>query len=129
MLNPDFTKYSLALIKDNKIIFSSTKSRLVPLLECIQRFKIKVNNCILHDRRIGLAAARLIVFSNMISKVFTLTCSFQAKELLEKNNIQLIADEFVVNILKENGEICPMELRAKELNDNKEFYLFLINKK
>ena len=45
MLDPDFNKYSLALIKDNKILFSSDKSALRPLVECVRECKFKDCTC------------------------------------------------------------------------------------
>lgn len=124
MLAPDFTKYSLALIKDNKIIFSSKESGLKPLIECIKKYKSKFKDCILHDKIIGLAAARLILYSAMINLIFAEVASKPAKELLEKNSIRVDAQKIVDNILNKNKTgICPMELKAIKTKDNE---LFLI---
>ena len=124
MLVPDFTKYSLALIKDDKILFSSEKSGLRPLIECVKEFKNKVKDCILYDKIVGLAAARLILYSEMINSVFTDIVSEKGKEFLEKNNIELDSKEIVDNILnnKKDG-ICPMEQKAIEIEDNELFFL------
>lgn len=126
MLNPDFENYSLALVKDDKIIFKSTRSGLRPLVECINKFYSKVNACILHDRVIGLAAAKLIVYSNIISKVRSEVCSEYSGHYLLNNEIDIITDKIVKNILtKDKLSICPMELKAKNMEDNKLFYLQL----
>jgi hypothetical protein len=123
MLEPDFNNYSLALIKDDKILFSSTKSGLRPLVECVQKFKLKVSSCILHDKVIGLAAARIIVYSGMISHIKTTVCSKPAKEFLDKTNITLNSKKIVDNILDVNkSDMCPMEKRAIEAEDNKSFF-------
>lgn len=128
MLAPDFTKYSLALIKDDKILFSSEKSGLKPLIECVKEFKNKVKDCILHDKVVGLAAARLIVYSGMINSVFTDTASEKAKELLENNNIRLDAQKIVDNILNNKKDnICPMEQKAIEIEDNELFFSNVIH--
>ena len=128
MLSPDFTKYSLALIKDNNIVFSSDKSGLRPLIECIKECKSKFKDCILHDKVVGLAAARLIVYSDMISLVITDIASKPAEELLNKNNVILNAQKIVDNILtKDKSAICQMELKAQLKEDNHEFFLEINN--
>ena len=119
VLAPDFTKYSLALIKDDKIIFSSKKSSLKPLIECIKRYKLKFKGCVLHDKIIGLAAARLIIHSKMIKLAFGCIVSKPAKDLLEKNGIKINTQEIVNNILNKNEDgICPMEKKAIEIKDD-----------
>lgn len=128
MLSPNFTKYSLALIKDNNIVFSSDKSGLRPLIECVNECKSKFRDCILHDKVVGLAAARLIVYSDMISLVITDVASKPAEELLNKNNIIIKAQKIVDNILtKDKSSICPMELKAQLKDDNHEFFLEINN--
>lgn len=121
MLAPDFSRYFLALIKDDRIVFSSDKSGLRPLIECINKFKLK--DCILHDKVVGLAAARLIIYSEMFSRVITPLASRPAVELLNNANIILKATLVVDNILnKDKSSICPMELKAQNLS-NKDFFL------
>jgi len=123
MLNPDFSQYSLALIKDDKIIFSSDKSGLRPLIECIKKSKGKEANCILFDKVIGLAAARCIIYSGFISNVIAGTASEKAIESLEKNSIKVKAATIVKNICnKDRTGICPMEKKALEAADNATFY-------
>lgn len=128
MFKPNFKKYSLILVKGNKIIFSSNKSGLSPLVECVREYRGKLEGCVLYDRVIGLAAARLIVYSKIIFKVVSRVSSKAAKNLLDGNKIELIAANIVDNILTKNrSNICPMELKAKKMN-NKIFYLNLIKK-
>lgn len=126
MLIPDFNEYSLALIKDDKIVFSSDKSGLRPLLECINKFRLKISDCILHDKFVGLAAARLIVYSKIIFSVNTNTISKPAKKLLEEKNIIINANNVVENILtKEGSDICSMEKKALSISSNEDFFLEL----
>jgi len=126
MQTPDFEKYSLALIKDNEVVYSSEKSGLRPVFECVSACKGKFNNCILHDKVMGLAAARVVVYSGMISEVITLVASRLAKDLLEKNNIKLTACNIVENILtKDKSRICPGELKAQQITDNRDFFMHL----
>jgi len=123
-MNPDFSKYSLALIKGDKIIYSSTASGLRPLVDCLAKNKQK--NCTLHDKVIGLAAAKLAHDSGMIDLIVTNTISRPAKEYLV-GKIDLIYNEEVENILdKERKSVCPMEKNAMNM-DEKEF-LELVDK-
>lgn len=116
-MKPNFAKYSLALIKNNKIIYSSDKSGLRPLVECINKYKSKLKNCTLYDKVIGLAAAKLIVYSGMFSSVITKVISKLALDYL-RDKINLEYESLTENILNnEKTSICPMELKAKELDD------------
>jgi hypothetical protein len=115
--------YSLALIKDNKIVFSSEKPGLRPLLECVIECKDKYSSCTLHDKVTGLAAARLVVYSGMVSNIKTKTASKLAADFLKQNKIELSAQTTVNNILnKDRTSVCPMELRASDAKDNAQFF-------
>tara|TARA_Y100000310_G_C20550112_1_gene747636 strand:- start:592 stop:990 length:399 start_codon:yes stop_codon:yes gene_type:complete len=123
MIKPDFSKYSLALVSDGKVVFSSLKSGLRPLFECVNEFRGKSEGCEVHDKVVGLAAARLIVYSGMIKGVCTLTCSKLAEELLKKEGVELSAENIVDNILTgDKTNVCPMEVKAIGIS-NEEFYL------
>jgi len=126
MLNHDFTKYSLVLIKDDNTIFSSDKSGLRPLIECVRKYKSKFNKCTLHDKVVGLASARLIVCFDGISLVISNVISESANELLSKNKIKIETKKIVKNILnKDKSSICPMELKAQIIENNEKFFLEL----
>lgn len=122
----DFEKYSLLLIKDNKIIHSSEESGLRPLLNCITIIKKEhptIRGCILHDRAIGLAAAKLVVYSRNISGVNARIASRPAIEFLEQNKIPIQAETVVDNILRKDKKgICPMELLASKIKSPKKFF-------
>lgn len=124
MLDIDFSKYSLVLFKDSKIVLSSTESGLRPLIECVKKYKGEIKDCTLYDKVIGLAAAKLVVYSKVVSLVITQTCSRLAKEFLEENNIGLKAENIVDNILTEDrSAICPMELKAMSIDGVEDFFL------
>jgi hypothetical protein len=113
MLKVDFNKYSLALIQDDKIIFSSYRHGLRPLMDCLENYSQVKEKLTLHDKVIGLAAAKLIVYSEIIAEVHTPLCSKPAKKFLEENGIKLYAKEIVANILKKDrSSVCPGEIIA-----------------
>ena len=113
MLKPDFTKYSLALILGNKIIFSSQANGLKPLWDCLENYRQAKDKFILFDKVMGLAAAKLIVYSKIISEIQTLLVSQPAKKFLEDSGISIKAEKTVDNILtKDRQSICPGEIIA-----------------
>ncbi|MCX5848592.1 MAG: DUF1893 domain-containing protein [Deltaproteobacteria bacterium] len=112
MLIPDFSRYSLALFEGNKLIYSSEEKGVRPLFDCLEKHKNK-SGLILHDKVIGLAAAKLIVYSGIISEVITTIASIPAKKFLEDNGIIITAYEVTANILtKDRNTICPGEVIA-----------------
>ncbi len=124
MLQPDFTKYSLALIENDKVVFSSRESGLKPLWECLKRFHDSKRNFILFDKVIGLAAAKLIVHARIISRIETPLASEPAKTFLEKNAILIKAARIVPNILtKDRKTICPGEIIALNTSYTDDFLI------
>jgi hypothetical protein len=113
MLKPDFTKYSLALVQGDKIIFSSKGRGLKPLWDCLENYRQTKERFILYDKVIGLAAAKLVVYSEIISEIQTLLISQPAKKFLEENGIKIEAEKTAANILTQDRlAICPGEIIA-----------------
>jgi hypothetical protein len=123
MLTPDFTRYSLALFHEGRIIFYSEKEGLRPLVECIRACRGRFSGCELHDRAIGLAAAKLVVASGMIGRVITRRASARAVALLEKHAVPLTVDEVVPVILnRDRTALCLMEQKAEATEDPERFF-------
>ena len=117
---------SLVLTKNQEII-KSTKKGVRPLFDIVKKYKNKISGCVLYDKVVGLAAARLIVYSGFIIEVHTPVVSKKAKKLLEQNQIKINYEEIVENILRKDSQgVCPMETKAHNIT-NKEFY-FELNK-
>jgi len=113
MLKPDFTRYSLALVQGDKIIYSSQGNGLKPLWDCLEDYRHEKKSLILHDKVIGLAAAKLVSYSGIISAIQALLVSQPAKIYLEENHIKIEAKITVANILtKDRRSICPGEIIA-----------------
>lgn len=126
MKDADFSKYSLALIFNGRKLFSSNQHGISPLVVCINTYQSCVGKCILHDKVVGLAAARLISNSKMISSIVTQTISCPAKNHLERYNIEIKADAVVDNILTADKQsICPAELIAMNIHDDQLFMAFI----
>jgi len=123
MLKPDFTKYSLALIQGYKIIFSSQRHGLKPLWDCLQNYRQTKERFILHDKVIGLAAARLVVYSGITAEIQTFLISQPAKKFLDENGVKVEAEKTVANILtQDRRSICPGEIIALDTADPDEFF-------
>jgi hypothetical protein len=117
MLIPDFTRYSLALLEGEKLIYSACGGGLRPLWDALGKFQGK-SGLILHDKVIGLAAARLIVQSGMIAATFTRVASLPAKQFLENNGVALTAFDVAANILtQDKSAVCPGEVIALNTSD------------
>lgn len=108
----DFSKYTLALYEGDKLIYSSQEKGLRPLLDCLDKNK-KKSGLILHDKVIGLAAAKLIVYSGTIAEIVTTVASIPAKKFLEDNGIVIGAYKVAANIMTRDGKaVCPGEVIA-----------------
>ena len=128
MIKPDFKQYTLKLLKDTYTIYTSDKPGLRPLYDCITKYKGEFNGCILHDKIIGVAAARLILYSDMISEIHTKICSMGAKQILMDAGIMVKAEEVVDVILNNNkSSQCPMEAKALAMDNNQRFYAHMKN--
>ncbi len=121
MLIPDFTRYSLALLEGEKLLYSACGGGLRPLWDALEKFRGK-SGLILHDKVIGLAAARLIVNSGMIAEIFTRVASLPAKQFLENNGVALTAFDVAANILtQDKSAVCPGEVIALNTSDQDAF--------
>ena len=117
MLIPDFTIYRLALLEGDNLIYSSVEGGLRPLCDALGKFKGK-SGLTLHDKIMGLAAARLTARSGIVSDIFALVTSLPAKEFLDETGIRLIAFDYVAHILTpDKSSICPFELLAMSTSD------------
>ena len=121
MLIPDFSRYSLALVEGEAIIHSSNGAGLRPLWDALKIFHDR-SGLILHDKVMGLAAARLIVYSGVVAGVVTKVVSMPARRFLQENGIALSADGVADNILtRDTSSVCPGEVIALSTDDPKVF--------
>jgi hypothetical protein len=118
MIEPDFNRYALALIHEDRIVFTSEKPGLEPILECLDACRGHYRDCILHDRVFGLAAARLMAPADLIRTVVTRAVSRPALAYLEARGIDVQAEAVVAGILtRDRSRVCPGEVIALETDD------------
>lgn len=123
MLTPDFDCYSLALFHEGRMVFSSEKEGLRPLVECIRACRGRFSGCELHDRAIGLAAAKLVVATGgMIDRIATRRVSERAMALLGRHAVPIAAGEVVPVLLnRDRSGPCLMEQKASATEDPQQF--------
>ena len=131
MCKPLFNEFltsgdTLQVYKDDKLIFSSRKDRLLPLLEYFDRFAPYYQQVVIFDKIMGNAAALLSVKASC-QEVYSPLGSQLATKTLDRYGIKYHITEIVSHIQKPNEEdMCPME----KLSMNKtpeEFYEVIRN--
>lgn len=112
---------SLVVIKNGKIIFSSDKDRLRPIIICINQNKLAMQNSIILDKVIGLAAAKLLVYAK-VKEIYSLVASRSAVSYLSENGISIKAEKVVDKILNnDKSDLCPMEKLAETMTEKELF--------
>ena len=126
-MKPDFTKYTLALFSQGHIIFESNESRLKPLVEMVQIYQGKYTGCELHDKIVGLASAKVIAASGIVSELLAGVMSQDARDFLRPTDINFTFQELTEYIINNDKTgPCPMEVKAREIEDLEEFYLAMV---
>ena len=99
---------SLQVYKGNKLLFSSNKDGLLPLLEYIDGFT-HYHRVVIFDKIMGNAAALLCVKANC-REVYSPLGSQLAITTLDKYSIKYHLTEIIPYIQKPDGkDMCPME--------------------
>ena len=121
-MKPDFEKYTLALFSQGHIVFESNESRLKPLVEMVQIYKGQETNCELHDKIVGLASAKIIVASKIVTELHAGVMSKPARDFLRPTEINFTFQELTDGI-KNNDKTgpCPMEVKAMEIAEPDDF--------
>jgi len=113
--------YSLVVKRGYKIIFTSKKSGLCPLIEAANKGFLK--NSLVIDKTTGLAAAK-ICYWHHVSKIISLTVSVKAVEFLKNHPVGFRSKNIVKEIINKKGEVCRMEKLAEQTKS----YLDLVKK-
>lgn len=99
---------TLRVYEDNRLIFSSEKDRLLPLLEYIEGLSGNPRQVVIFDKIVGNAAALLCVIANC-REVYSPLGSQLAIQTLDKYGIVHHFSETVPYIQQPSKEMCPME--------------------
>ncbi len=117
---------TLRVYKGDKLLFSSSNDRLLPLLEYIDRFVPYRQQVVIFDKIMGNAAALLSAKASC-REVYSPLGSQLAVKTLDKYGIKYHLTEIVPYIQKANGEeMCPMEKLSLD-KEPEEFYEVIRN--
>jgi hypothetical protein len=100
---------TLRVYRGGKLVFSSKKDRLLPMMEYIAERADRQNGVIIYDKVMGNAAALLAVVAGA-SGVYSPLGSELAVKTLEKSGIEYSLLKTVPFIVRDDGQaMCPME--------------------
>ena len=100
---------TLQVFEDNKLVFTSKKGRLLPLLEYIEDFAPYHRDVVIFDKIMGRAAALLCVKASC-REVHSPLGSQLAIEALDKHGIEYHLTQIVPHIQQaDQKDMCPME--------------------
>ena len=117
---------TLRVYEDEQLIFSSSKDRLLPLLDYIDQFTPRLQQVIIFDKIMGNAAALLSVKAGC-QEVYSPLGSQFAIKTLDKYGIKYYLAKIAPCIQKPGGEdMCPME-RLSIDKGPEEFYEIMRN--
>jgi hypothetical protein len=119
------SKNTLRVYKGNKLIFTSDKDRLLPLVEYIHKFASKHRKVVIFDKIMGRAAALLCIMANC-REVYSPLGSQLALGVLGKRGIKYHLTRTVPCIQTPDGNMCPMELLSVG-KEPEEFYRLIKN--
>ncbi len=114
--------YSLILKKGEKVLFASRESGLRPLVDCVGRFAGKVRGADLIDKVVGMGAARLIVLSEVASRVRAGLITEAALAHLAAHGVESVGKKKTEKILGRDGTgPCPMEMLNEKYPDDRQY--------
>lgn len=119
-------KNTLRIYKGNKLIFTSDKDRLLPLIEYLDKFGSRHRKVVIFDKILGRAAALLCIKANC-REVYSPLGSQLAIEVLGKRDIKYHLTRTVPCIQKpDQTGMCPMEALSIG-KEPEEFYRLVKN--
>jgi hypothetical protein len=117
---------TLQVFEDDKLVFTSNKDRLLPLLEYIEDFAPYHREVVVFDKVMGRAAALLCVKAHS-REVYSPLGSRHAIEALDKYGIESHLTQIVPHIQQaDQKDMCPME-RLSLGKGPEEFYKAIRN--
>jgi hypothetical protein len=102
------SKNTLRVYKGSRLIFTSDKDKLLPLIEYLEKFGSRHRNVVIFDKILGRAAALLCVKAKC-REVYSPLGSQLAIDVLGKRGIKYHLTRTVPCIQTPGGNMCPME--------------------
>ena len=117
------TEANLIVFKDDKVLFSSDRRGVSPLIEVIDKYGADtLRGVVTSDRIVGKAAVLLNAYMGS-SELYALVMSKEAMKFAEKFNIPYTrreTAEYIVN--REGTGMCPFEQLVSSIDDPKVAY-------
>ena len=115
-------QYTFVALTNGKIIKTSHKKGIMPLLEIIRDNQDILEETVIADKVIGKAAA-LLAAGYKVKQIYTELLSQKAKEVLDHYSIFYQYEKYVAYIQNRSktGQ-CPMEKLTQSINDPKIAY-------
>lgn len=108
---------TLAIVKNEEIIFTSKEKGIKPLFTAVMEQKEKLCGSSVADRVTGKAAAMLCVYAD-IKELHTRILSENATEVLEKSTILYEYEKSAPHIKnRDKTGMCPIETLSLDTND------------
>jgi hypothetical protein len=118
---------TLRVYEGDKLVFSSEKDRLLPLLDYLESHAAKHRDVVIFDKITGNAAALLAAKAGC-REVFSPLGSELAIRTLERYGVKYYFTQTVSCIQRADGEdICPME-RLSLGKEPEDFYRIMLDK-
>jgi hypothetical protein len=108
---------TLGIVKDEKVIFSSSDKGISPLYKAVMHHKQELEGSSVADRVTGRAAAMLCVYAGVI-KLKTRLISDNAISVLKESNIDYEFEKqtpYIKN--RDNTGMCPVENLSLKTNN------------
>ena len=113
---------SLVIVKNEKIIFETETRGISGFLQAIEKLNQNLSGASIADKIIGVAAAKLCVYSS-VSSVFAITVSEGGIRILQDNNVLFFFEKKVTKILNHGKtDVCPFEKLAMDSRSSEEAY-------
>lgn len=110
-------QFSCVLVKDGDVIMTSKDRGIRPIIKMLMADQHSLKDMVLADKIIGKAAALLVVFGQ-IEYLYAHVISDCAKNILEKNNIEVNYNHIVPYIMNGDGtDKCMMEKMVEDIED------------
>jgi len=115
---------TLRIYRGGKLVFSSQKDRLLPLMDYLAAGKDWRAPCIVYDKVMGNAAALLSVIAKA-REVFSPLGSELAVKTLDRFGIKYRLAKIVPFIMRDDGQgLCPMEQLSIDKSPD-DFYVIM----
>ena len=107
-------EYTLIIEKDKRVVFQSDRPGIIDLALASKKGLLK--NAAIYDKTIGLAAAKIAVFSG-VKEIISLLASSLALAFCQKRKIPLYAEKIVERVYDhKKGNECCLEKMAQKTN-------------